>query len=462
MSRQGKQLMKTTMFILGILVVLGLIAGGATFVAIKFGGGGKPAGMTVRVVRAERGELTEIVSAPGTVVPETNVSISARVNAKIVELPYKIGERVTRGDPNANPPVPPSVLVKLDSTEIEAQLRAAEARHAGQLAEAETAEARITARSVLIKSQLVQLENRETELERQKALLASQDVSQQVVDDLMSTVSQLRAQIEGERSSIEADKVQLKVMRFQADAASAEIDRIRDSLNYTTIVSPIDGVVTQVKAEVGEIAVMGTMNNAGTVILEVADLSKMIVESRVDETDIAAVKVGQKAGVIMQAYPDEVFDGVVQTIALARTVSTTDRSEYYEIKVLLDRKERMIVSGLSADVEIHTQVHENELRVPSQAILNRSVDSLPVDIRNKPEVDQNKTMCTVVYRLVNGKTVVTPVKIGASDMTHTIVQSGLSEDDLVIVGPFKILDTIQHDTAATEETSATQPATKPS
>lgn len=454
--------MKTVILILSILLLLVVIGGGATFVAMKYGSSGAPTGLIVRITEAKRGDLTEIVSAPGTVVPETNVSISARVNAKIVELPYKIGDRVTKGDPTANPPVPPSVLVKLDSTEIEAQLRAAEARHAGQLAEVDTAKARIDARAVSLRTLLVQLENRQMELDRQTALLSSQDVSQQVVDDLRSTVSQLKSQIEGEQSSIEADRVQLKVMQFQADAAKAEIDRIRDSLNYTTIVSPIDGVVTQVKAEVGEIAVMGTMNNAGTVILEVADLSKMIVEARVDETDIAAVALGQKAGVIMQAYPDEEFDGVVQTIALARTVSTTDRSEYYEIKVLLDRKNRTIVSGLSADVEIHTQVHKGDLRVPSQAILNRPIDALPVDIRSKPEVDQNKTTCTVVYRLVNGKTVVTPVKIGASDMTHTIIASGLSENDKVIIGPFKILDTIAHDQAATEETAATQPATKPS
>ncbi len=451
--------MKTVLFISAILVVLLAIAGGATFVAIKYGGGGGPTGMVVRIAKAQRGELTEIVSAPGTVVPETNVSISARVNAKIVELPYKIGQMVTKGDPTANPPVPPSVLVKLDSTEIEAQLRAAVARHEGQLAEVDTANARINARAVAVRTLLVQLENKQTELDRQVALLASQDVSQQIVDDLRSTVTQLKSQIEGENSSIDADKVQLRVMQFQADAAKAEIDRISDSLNYTTIVSPIDGVVTQVKAEVGEIAVMGTMNNAGTVILEVADLSKMIVEARVDETDIAAVQVGQKSGVIMQAYPDEVFDGVVQTIALARTVSATDRAEYYEIKVLLDRKNRQIVSGLSADVEIHTQVHEGQLRVPSQAILNRGVDTLPVDIRTKPEVDQNKTTCTVVYRLLNGKTVVTPVKIGASDMTHTIIEAGLNEDDAVIIGPFKILDTIQHDQAATDESATTKPST---
>lgn len=451
--------MKTVILIIVSLCILLSIAGGAIFVAYKFSGSG-PTGMLVRVVSAERGELTEIVSAPGTVVPETNVSISARVSAKITELPYKIGEAVTKGDPNAKPSVPASVLVKLDSTEIEAQLRAAEARHAGQLAEVDTAEARIAAREVAVRTLLVQLENRQTELDRQRALLASQDVSQQVVDDLATAVKQLESQVEETRSSIEADTTALKSMKFQADAAQAEIDRIRDSLNYTTVTSPIDGVVTQVKAEVGEIAIVGTMNNAGTVILEVADLSKMIVESRVDETDIAAVAVGQKARVIMQAYPDEVFDGVVQTIALARTTNATDRSEYYEIKVLLDRKNRRIVSGLSADVEIETQTHLDSIRVPSQAILNRPVDSLPVDIRNKPEVDPNRTIATVVYRLVNGKTVVTPVKIGASDMTHTIIESGIAEGDAIIVGPFRILDTIQHDQTATDEaTTTTQPTT---
>lgn len=415
-------------------------------------------GKVARIQPAQRGELVEIVAAPGTIVPESNVSISARVSAKIIELPHKVGDPVTKGNPTADPPVPPSVLVRLDASDIEASLRAAQARASGQAAQVETARARIAAREAQSQSLRVQLENRQTELQRQESLLASNDVSAQVVDDLRASVKQLEAQIMGEEGSIEADRAALNAMAFEVAAGQADVDRIRDSLTYTTIVSPIDGVVTKVNAEVGEIAVTGTMNNAGTVILEVADLNTMLVEARVDETDIAAVEIGQRAVVRMEAYPDQEFDGVVQTVALARSTDTNDRSQYYEVKVLLDRKGRNIVSGLTADVEIQTERHEQALRVPSQAVLGRAIDSLPIGIRDRPEVDSSRTFTTVVYRLVDGKAIVTPVRVGASDLTHTIILSGLSEGDPVVVGPFKVLESLAHDQALRDETASTQPA----
>lgn len=419
------------------------------------------AGTLVRLDTARRGDLTEIVAAPGTVVPETNVSISARVSAKIIELPYKVGQSVTKGKPDANPPIPPSVLVKLDATDIEANLRAAEARAQGQLAGIETARARIDAREASMKSMAVQLENKETELDRQAALLKTNDVSAQVVDDLRAEVNQLKAQIEGEQGSIAADRTAMNAMKFETAAAQAEVDRIKDSLNYTTILSPIDGTVTVVKVEPGEIAITGTMNNAGTVLLEVADLNTMLVEARVDETDIANVKVGQPVTVRMEAYPNQKFAGTVQTVALSRTTDTNDRSQYYEVKILLDRQGKQIVSGLTADVEIQTEKHVGMIRVPSQAILGRPVDSLPAGVRDKPEVDTSRTTATVVYRMIDGKTAVTPVKLGASDLTHTVIESGLNEGDQVIVGPYKVLESIQHDQPVRDEKAATRPASGP-
>ena len=99
--------------------------------------------------------------------------------------------------------------------------------------------------------------------------------------------------------------------------------------------------------------------------------------------------------------------------------------------------------------------------VPSQAVLGRSYDSLPAGIRNAPEVDSTKTTQTVVYRLINGKGVVTPVTVGASDVTRTVIKSGLKEDDPVITGPFKVLETIAHDQAMHSDGATTKPATKP-
>src|SRR3712207_2041977 len=96
-----------------------------------------------------------------------------------------------------------------------------------------------------------------------------------------------------------------------------EADAARDNLNYATITSPIDGIVTRLNAEVGEVVVTGTMNNAGTVILEVADLSQMVLKAKVDESAIAQVKLEQRCKVRVEAYRDQVFDGVVKNVALA-------------------------------------------------------------------------------------------------------------------------------------------------
>jgi HlyD family secretion protein len=440
------------------IVILLFLGGGGFLAAKQLGLGSKQtAGTQVRLTPAERGSLTEIVAAPGTVVPETKVSISSRVNAKISELPFKEGDRVSKG--SADGTTKADLLVRLDSSEIMSELRAAQARYQGQLAEIDAARARLAARPAEVRELTVQLESRQTELQRQEQLLANQDVSQQSVDDLRAAVSQIKVQIEGRQAQIEAERKSISVQEHEASAKQAEIDRIQESLNYTTITTPIDGLVTKVNAEVGEIAVTGTMNNRGTVILEVADLSKMLVEARVDETDVASLKVGQVADVRIQAFPDDIFKGVVQTVALARTESETDRSTYYEVKIVLDTQGKSIVSGLTADVEIKTRTNENVIRVPSQSVVARSVDDLPADIRDKPEVDKNRSFATVVYRLVSDKAVVTPVRVGPSDLTHSVILSGLAENDPVVSGPFKVLDSIRHDQSIVDErTATTRPA----
>jgi HlyD family secretion protein len=204
------------------------------------------------------------------------------------------------------------------------------------------------------------------------------------------------------------------------------------------------------------------MNNAGTVILEVADLSAMIVEARVDESVIAAVREKQRANVRMQAYPGRVFGGSVLTVALAETEVVRDGSKHYKCEILMDSTDERIFSGLTADVDIETARHVNVLRIPSQAVLGRAVDDLPPAMRDLPEVDRSRTFATVVYRLIDGKAVVTPVRVGASDLTHTAIESGLQEGDRVIVGPYKVLEAIAHDQAVKPEDSTATTAPAPS
>ena len=194
------------------------------------------------------------------------------------------------------------------------------------------------------------------------------------------------------------------------------------------------------------------MNNPGTVILEVADISTMLLVAQVDEADVGKLRVGQKATVYVQTFPDDEFKGVVDTIALKHRISQSTATKYFRTEILLEGDVKKLFSGLTAHVDIETIKHEDVLNVPSQAVLGRAVDDLPLDIReNSAEVDKEKTFTPVVYRYIDGKAVVTPVKIGPSNLTNTIIKSGITEEDKIVVGPYKVLEGIKHDQKIKDE-----------
>jgi len=404
-------------------------------------------GAEVRIEQPQRGELVEYVSAPGEIEPKTKVAISAKVSARITELPYDEGNVVTCGKPQATPPVPASVLVRLDAKDLESQLRSAEAARAAQAAEFEVEKARISSQQASLDGLGETLKQAQRDLERKKGLFESQDISQSTLDQAQCTVDEHQAQYESAKHALKAAELTLVVLNHNLEVADARIAQAREALSYTTITSPIDGVVTRINAEVGEVVMTGTMNNPGTVIVQVADLSQMLVVAQVDEADIGQLQVGQRAKIYVQAFGDIEFTGVVHSIALTHSLSE-NRTKYFRTEILLDDDPNVakLYSGLTADVDIETRTHTNIIKAPSQAVLAREVDALPPEIRdNCPQVDKNKTHATVVYRFIDGKAVVTPVKIGPSDLTHTIITSGISEQDKIVVGPYKVLDGLKHD-----------------
>ena len=447
------------------VVVLGLTYGVGLMMGIgRPGAGEKP--LTVTVEGPVRGDLVEIVSAPGEVEPKTRVAISARFSARIVELPFEEGDKVTAGDANADPPVPPSVLVRLDDKDLRAALKSTEARRSAQAAEIEVARAGIAGQQSNIDALAASLREARSDLTRKSALHKAGDVSDADFEQARARVDELTAQSAAALKTLDSRKLSLAALQHRLVAADAEIAQARDRLSYTTLVSPIDGVVTQRNAEVGELVMTGTMNNPGTMILEVADLSEMLVVARVDEADIGAVEVGQKAHMELRAYPDERFEGVVENIALVGMGAGRESKEF-RVEVLVTKAPKRLYSGLNADVEIETRRHEGVVKVPSQAVLGRRVDELPVKIReNNPNVNRKKTLATVVYRVLGDKAMVTPVKVGPSDDTHTVVEGGLALDDRVVIGPFKVLEKLKHDGKIKEEKAPTtqpmpRPATEP-
>jgi len=445
--------------LVAVLVAVVVLGGGITATVVKFRSGGKSETTTVRTEPVSRGDLVEIVSAPGQVQPKTKVQISARVAARVRELPFEEGQKVTKSD----------VLVRLDATEMEAQLRATQARAAGQKAQREESVARIRAQEAQIEASRIMLIDAQRDARRQKELLADGDVAVAIADAAIAKAGNLEQQLESSIRQRAADELNLKVLDHNIEAAEAEILRARDNLAYTTIVSPIDGIITRVNAKAGEMVVTGTMNNPGTVIMEVSDLSEMQVDAQVDESNIDAVKEGQKAKVRITAYPDETFDGVVKLVGLDTAEQQRSSNfggggqqmgKWYRARIVLDTKGRRIPAGLSADVDIETQAHVNVIKVPTQTVMGRPLEEIPEALRDRPEVDKNKTLVTVVFRYDNGKAAMTPVTISAGDMTHTVIDSGLKEGDRIIIGPYKALPTLKDGQEVKEDAASTQPATK--
>ena len=198
---------------------------------------------------------------------------------------------------------------------MESQLRLAEAGRAAQEAQIEVEKSRIEGSKSNLVALAATLEQAQKDLERKKGLYESRDISKADFDLIKYKVDELTGQYQSAKYNLEASEKNLTVLKYNLEAAEAHIEEAKEMLSYTTITSPIKGVVTRINAKVGEMVMTGTINYPGTVIMEVSDRSKMLVVAQVDEADIGGLEVGQKAIVSVQAFPNVKFRGVVNEIA---------------------------------------------------------------------------------------------------------------------------------------------------
>lgn len=412
-------------WILGLgLLFSATCIGGATYLAIsgKFSewtkgfnqGGG---GTEVRFAKPTKGELVRTISAPGTVSPRTKVDISAQVSARIVSLPFREGQRVKKGD----------VLVRLDAEDLAAAVDSAKARIASEEAGLDGFKAA--------------LENSDRELRRRAELLSTKDITQEEYD---------RSKTEFDRAKSAYEQAMRSI-----DIARANLRRAQKDLDNTTIQSTIDGVITRLDAEVGELVVVGTLNNAGSVIMQVADLGDMLMKAKVDESNISPVNSGQKCRVFINAYPGQTFGGQVERVRPTKLLDK-DGTTYFETEIRVDLPAENALTGMLANVDIEVQTFTDVLKVPTQAIVDRSLADLPETVtKGNDAVDHTKKFIRVLYKNVNGKAMPAPVLIGPSDLTDTVILKGLSLDDTIIVGPYKALASLKTDQAVTEMKATT-------
>ncbi len=426
--------MKIFLIIVAILIVLsagGALLFGPTLMDKLDFGQMTTEGIEVRTQTAETGSLVESISAPGEIEPHTDVEISAQVSAKILQLPFREGENVKQGD----------LICKLDDRDVRAELNRAEARRDGERFSIQSNQAQLA-------GLMNNLDFAQRELDRVQSLFDSGDNSRKDLDAALERVRDLDA-------SIEATKHSISVAESSLAASEADIERAQDALDHTTIEAPMDGVITRLNVEVGE-QVLGTLSNVGTTIMTIANLDRMILNAEVAESDVAKVKPGQKAKIYINAFQDEVWDGTVRRIALQRS-GAADGTGFFETEVEVDLSSKPIGrSGLVANVDIEIESHEGII-IESQAIQSAELEELPDEVTKDNElIDRTKTSVSVVYRVIDGKAVCTPVKAGPSDIRHRIVLEGLSAGDDVIIGPYKVLETIEHDEAVTIEGASSE------
>lgn len=385
-----------------ILPALGLVVVGA-IVAVSLAGS-RPRGTPVETGAVERGEIRSLVTATGEIQAKTHVDISSQVIARIEKLHVREGDRVSRGDR----------LVDLERAQYASQRDRALANLAA--AEAEIGRARAT------------LANTASRLTRARDLAAQRIASREFLESV-------ELDHESARSALAAARERARETR----AAVASSD---DALSKTSIVSPISGRVTRVNAEEGETVVTGTMNMPGSVIMTVSDLSTIEAAVEVDESAVARVRVGQKASVKVDAFPDTELPGEVTEIA----DSAVKRQEvaYFPVKVRIVGSGEGLRPGMTARARIQAESRKGVLVVPIQAIVEKK------DTEGKSGSSSNPEGQKIVYRVEGGKARAAPVGVGLNDETRAEILSGLKEGETIAVGPYRTLKGLKEGAAVTE------------
>jgi HlyD family secretion protein len=349
----------------------------------------------VMVEKVKRDNLESIISASGEVKPKKNVNISAHIPGRIVKIGVEEGQRVKAGD----------FLLKLESTQYEANADRDRAQIQSLKAE-------------LIRAEAV-MKRDESFYERQLKLFDSK---------LISTEN-----LESAKAQNDISKAQYDAILFQIKQAQASLQSTLDNLEKTVYNAPIDGVITSLRVEEGEVALVGTMNNPGTILMTIADLSVMEVEVEVDETDVIGVKMGQPADVRVDAFPDDSVKGKVTEIGSSalQKLTMAEESKDFKVIITLEDPPENLKPGLSASADIITARKDNVLAIPISALV----------LMEKEGAEQEEG----VYIVQESRVKFTPVQKGIMGELKIEITSGLEEGQDVVVGPYSALRQLKDD-----------------
>ncbi len=384
---------------------------------------GRRGGISVRTEEVARRDLVSVVTASGRIRPHRSVDIQADVSGRIVDLRVDEGGMVESGD----------TLLIIERTTFEAAVQ--RARAAVSSAEASATQARANR------------DQSSRSLDRTRGILAQNP-------ELLS-----EQELDAAETNYEVQEALYQAAEFMVQQARANLREARDRLAKTVITAPMTGRVTRLNVEQGETAIVGTMNNPGTVLLTVADLAEMEAVIEVDETDIPEIELGDSATIEIDAFPDRVFSGLVTEIAhssiqggsLGFSGRTSDQSVDFEVVIRLTDPPQALRPDLSATADVIAEVRDSVLSIPIIALtlrkpkveeeVPRESEGEVIQLGNNGEPEEEEG----VFVVNEDKEVeFRRITVGIAGRDHFEVVEGLEEGETIVAGSYQAIRDLEN------------------
>jgi len=378
----------------------------------------KSRGEVIEITSAEvkRGDISRTVSGSGKIQPVTDIKIAARISAEIKKIHVKEGDAVKQGQ----------LLVELDRESLAAYV-----------------------------------EQIQSQLTSAKAGVKKADADYARIKDLFGKNLASQAELDAAEATRQSAASSL-------DQTRAALKQAMDDLGKTRLTSPIDGTVTKLNKEEGEIAV-GSQFQAD-IIMNLANLKDMEVLSEIDENEVVLLHLGDKTTIEVDAIRDTTFQGKVTEIAHVATTTgagTQEQVTNFDVKIGITSNVDLLRPGMSATVDILTETRPQVLNVPIQAVTARDLKAdslrnvggkrksgnLPTESGEKKE-DEKDEMTEVVFVVNSGTVKAVPVKTGISDDNNIEIISGLSEGQKIVTGSYKAISRLLKDGSQVKEKKA--------
>jgi len=358
-----------------------------------------------KLAKVEKGDLAKSVVATGKVEPITKVEIKSKASGIVKKLYIDAGDRVKKGQ----------LLAELDKEEIAARVAQAKAQEEASVASAKGTEADLDRAKVDAEGPDVPMLKRA--YERAQGMAKEGVVSASALDDAQKNYELALNKQNVAKAQLQVLKAKIGQAQAQVAQDHANLTQLEEQLSYTTITSPIDGIILSRDVEVGDaVSSILVLGSSATLIMTLGDTSEVYVKGKVDESDIGKVYMGQPARIKVESFKDKTFNGKVTKISPMGVEK--DNVTTFEVRVSINNPGGELKAAMTANAEIILEEHKNVLQIPEGSILYDKDKKASVEIPDEKGKEGKRKIA---------------VNIGISNGAKTELLSGLKEGDQVVL-----------------------------